>query len=142
MVVFNQGDYIFKEGDDAQAMYIISEGNVKIEIAGKNDIQLLPGEYFGEASIKENMKRSGSAKAAAKTVCSMISRNDIESTLGSSISSLMFYNIKKWAVLRSSIFKNVNPYDINRIIIAFHLFFMKDEEKVDRLSYPGLIICL
>jgi CRP-like cAMP-binding protein len=30
MVVFNQGEYVFKLGDDAQAMYIISEGNVKI----------------------------------------------------------------------------------------------------------------
>jgi CRP-like cAMP-binding protein len=42
-VVFNQGEYIFKLGDDAQAMYIISEGVVKIEIAGKNDIQLSAG---------------------------------------------------------------------------------------------------
>ena len=72
----------------------------------------------------------------------MISRNDVESTLGSSISSLMFYNIKKWAVMRSPIFKNVSPYDINRIIIAFHLFFMKDEYKVERQSCPELIICL
>ncbi len=142
MVVFNPGEYIFRVADDAQAMYIISEGNVKIEIAGKNDIQLMAGEYFGEASIKENMKRSGSAKAVVKTVCSMISRNDVESTLGSSISSLMFYNIKKWAVMRSPIFKNINPYDINRIIISFHLFFLKDEERVDPNTYPGLIICL
>jgi len=81
------------------------------------------------------MKRSGSAKAVSKTVCSMISRKDVESTLGSSISSLMFYNIKKWAVMRSSIFKNINPYDINRIIISFHLFFMKNDEKVDPQTY-------
>ena len=109
VVVFNPGEYIFRVGEGAQAMYIISDGNVKIEIAGKNDIELVSGEYFGEASIKENMKRSGSAKAVGRTVCSMISRNDVESTLGSSISSLMFYNIKKWAVMRSPIFKNVSP---------------------------------
>lgn len=47
MVVFHPGEYIFKSGDDAQTMYIISEGNVKIEIVGKNDIELMSGEYFG-----------------------------------------------------------------------------------------------
>jgi hypothetical protein len=73
------------------------------------------------------MKRSGSAKAATKTICSMISRKDVESTLGSSISSLMFYNIKKWAVMRSTIFENMTAHDINRIIIAFQPFFMKDQ---------------
>lgn len=70
-----------------------------------------------------------------KTICSMISRNDVESTLGSSISSLMFYNTKKWAVMRSPIFKNITGYDINRIIIAFQLFLMKDQEKVDTNLY-------
>ena len=81
------------------------------------------------------MRRSGNAKAITKTICSMISRNDVESTLGSSISSLMFYNTKKWAVMRSPIFKNITGYDINRIIIAFQLFFMKDQEKVDTSLY-------
>lgn len=37
-MMFNPGEIIFRGGDDAQAMYIISEGNVKIEIIGKQDI--------------------------------------------------------------------------------------------------------
>lgn len=30
IMVYNPGDFIFKAGDDAQAMYIISEGSIRI----------------------------------------------------------------------------------------------------------------
>ncbi len=65
------------------------------------------------------MKRSGTAKAVTRTMCSMISRKDIESTLGASITNLIFYNIKKWALMRSPIFKQMSPLELNRVIIAF-----------------------
>lgn len=77
VIVFAEGDAIFKAGDDAQAMYIISEGSLKIEIPGKKDIILSAGEIFGEASIQPKMKRFGSAIATSKLICSMISRKDI-----------------------------------------------------------------
>lgn len=43
IIRFNIGEVIFSAGDDAQAMYIISEGNVAIEIPGKNVISLKQG---------------------------------------------------------------------------------------------------
>lgn len=73
------------------------------------------------------MKRSGTAKAVSRTMCSMISRKDIESTLGSSIINLIFYNIKKWALMRSPIFKSLSPLDLNRIIISFDSFLVQDK---------------
>ncbi len=122
IMMFNPGEVIFRAGDDAQAMYIISEGNIKIEIVGKKDIELHSGEIFGEASIQDNMKRSGTAKAVTRAMCSMISRKDIENTLGASINNLIFYNTKKWAVMRSPIFKNLPNDDLNRLIISFDFF--------------------
>jgi CRP-like cAMP-binding protein len=77
VVVFHADEVVFRAGDDAQAMYIITEGNIKIEIEGKQDILLNAGEMFGEASLEENMKRSGTAIAISKAVCSMISRKEI-----------------------------------------------------------------
>ena len=41
--MFNPGETIFRVGDDAQAMYIISDGHVSISIKGKKDIQLHTG---------------------------------------------------------------------------------------------------
>jgi CRP-like cAMP-binding protein len=42
-MVFTTGECIFRAGDDAQSMYIISEGTVRIQIEGKNDITLVAG---------------------------------------------------------------------------------------------------
>ena len=44
---YNSGDFIFKEGDDANAFYIVAEGAVAINIPGKNPITLTKGESFG-----------------------------------------------------------------------------------------------
>ena len=119
IMLFNAGETIFWEGDDAQALYIISEGHVRISIQGKKDIELNAGDIFGEGSIQSGMKRSGTASALNKVMCSMISRHDIETTLGSSVNNLLFYNIKKWALMRSPVFKVLTPVEINRLIISF-----------------------
>ena len=74
---FEEGATIFEKGDDAQMMYIIAEGRVKVLIEGKKDIYLEEGELFGEASLHEGMKRSGTAVAGKKTICSILSRKDI-----------------------------------------------------------------
>lgn len=65
------------------------------------------------------MKRSGTAIAVTKVVCSIISRKDIENCLGSSINNLKFYNTKKWALMRSNTFRSLAPNDINQIITEF-----------------------
>ena len=88
------------------------------------------------------MKRSGTAKAVSRTLCSMISRKDIENTLGASISNLVFYNIKKWALMRSPVFKNISPIDLNRIIISFESFYLDHRAVIDNNLYEGFIICL
>lgn len=72
----------------------------------------------------------------------MISRMDIESTLGSSINNLLFYNIKKWVLMRSSVFKHLSANEINKIIISFETFMVEDKTKVDSRQYKGFIICL
>ena len=40
VVVFHPNDTIFRAGDDAQTMFIIAEGNIRIQIDGKQDILL------------------------------------------------------------------------------------------------------
>ena len=43
VVVFHPQDMIFRAGDDAQTMFIITEGNIRIQIDGKQDILLNAG---------------------------------------------------------------------------------------------------
>lgn len=142
IVVFPPEQLIFRAGDDAHALFIISEGSIRIQIEGKQDILLNAGEIFGEASLEENMKRSGTATAITRAVCSMISRKDIENSLGTSLTHLKHYNTKKWALMRSPIFSHLPPADINSFNTEFTTFHMKDKALVDPQAYPGFIICL
>lgn len=141
-MAFAAGERIFRAGDDAQSMYIISEGTVRIQIEGKNDITLIAGQIFGEASLQEGMRRGGTATAVNNVTCSMISRKDIEATLGSSITHLKHYNVKKWALMRSTLFKHLNIYEINNIITQFVVLFAKDKTILDPEQHKGFVICL
>ena len=88
------------------------------------------------------MKRSGTAKAVTNLTCSILSRKDIESSLGSSIQSLISYNTKKWSLLRSDIFKTLEQSDLNRFITEFETFFVKNGQQIDPKRYTGFIIAL
>ena len=62
-----KGDYIFREGDEGDEMYIIQTGRVSIHkvIAGKKaPISVLEkGDFFGEMSILERLPRTADAEA-------------------------------------------------------------------------------
>jgi len=44
---YQEGDAIFKEGDDAASFYIIISGLVEIQIPEKNPIKFKNGDCFG-----------------------------------------------------------------------------------------------
>lgn len=65
---FKQGNLLIKEGDDATAFYIISEGEVRVkkELEDGNEIELAilkNGDFFGEMAILGNAKRTASIEA-------------------------------------------------------------------------------
>ncbi|MDD5261071.1 MAG: cyclic nucleotide-binding domain-containing protein [Methylacidiphilales bacterium] len=64
-------EVIFDEGDEGLGMYIVVEGEVKIQrkgASGKSELARLgPGSYFGEMALLEGFPRMASAVAAADT---------------------------------------------------------------------------
>jgi CRP-like cAMP-binding protein len=44
---FEKNDVIFREGDDANCLFIVSSGKVEIKISGKAALEMKPGESFG-----------------------------------------------------------------------------------------------
>ncbi len=67
-----KGDYIFREGDEGDEMYIIQTGRVSIQkvIAGKKTpISVLEkGDFFGEMSVLERLPRTADAEALEDAV--------------------------------------------------------------------------
>ncbi len=68
---FNDGDLIFKEGDEDRDLFIIQEGSVEIrKTTNQGEIvlaELLRGDFFGDMALLQNIPRFASAYSKGKT---------------------------------------------------------------------------
>lgn len=69
-VKFQQGDFVFHEGDEGSSMYIIEDGAVDILKSADGDERKLAsleqGDFFGEMSVLDDQPREASARAASE----------------------------------------------------------------------------
>jgi CRP-like cAMP-binding protein len=84
-VSFKKGDYIFREGDPADVMYMIHKGKVQISKGiGTFDekIRVLEeGEFIGEMAVINSKPRSASAIAVENCVLIKMDRESFEETV-------------------------------------------------------------
>lgn len=68
---YDDGDIIFREGDDSREMYVVKEGEVvvsKLGLRGEIELaRLRKGDFVGEMSLLESLPRSATARARGKT---------------------------------------------------------------------------
>ncbi|XP_067683176.1 cAMP-dependent protein kinase type II regulatory subunit-like isoform X1 [Haliotis asinina] len=98
---FEDGSLIIKQGDDADCMYFIEEGEVRIAALNKDDsiesdtplesdengkeIELTrcrKGDYFGELALVTHKPRAASAYSVGKTKCAVLDVGAFERLLG------------------------------------------------------------
>lgn len=81
-----KGHFLFKAGDDGDAMYFINSGKVEVLTRKGQLVSILrQGDFFGEGSLlEEDNKRFSSARAAAPTDLMKISREEFERYIASS----------------------------------------------------------
>jgi CRP-like cAMP-binding protein len=58
-----QGDVIFSEGSISDAMYVVVEGRVRLEKAGKDILTVSAGQSFGTWALFDNQPRVMTASA-------------------------------------------------------------------------------
>jgi CRP-like cAMP-binding protein len=67
-VSFKAGEVVFQEGEHADEVYFILEGRIAFQTAqGAVFRTYIPGSYFGEVDILENLSRSYTAQVTSKT---------------------------------------------------------------------------
>jgi CRP-like cAMP-binding protein len=85
--LYAQGEVIFDQGEDSQALYVVIAGKVLIcrqgePVAGRI-AEIDPGRAFGELAILGGDRRSAQARAAQACVLQTLSRRDFEGLLES-----------------------------------------------------------
>jgi CRP/FNR family cyclic AMP-dependent transcriptional regulator len=61
---FRPGDIIFREGEEAEELFVIKEGQVEIRLNGRVLEQLGENDLFGEMALIDHAPRSASAIAS------------------------------------------------------------------------------
>ena len=80
---FVSGEYVFKEGESGNRLYLIVEGEVRISRtipgSGEEALAILkPGSLFGEMAVFDRSERSTDAISNGGTKCLTIARSDFE----------------------------------------------------------------
>ena len=57
---FKQGEYVFKQGDNASSFFLIERGLLDVLVNGKKKRELKAGDGFGELALLYNAPRSSS----------------------------------------------------------------------------------
>lgn len=84
-VNFKKGDFIFREGDQADVMYMIHKGKVQISKGvGTFDEKIRTlgeGEFIGEMAVINSMPRSANAMALEDCILIKMDRESFEKTV-------------------------------------------------------------
>lgn len=75
-VVVPVGQYVFREGDFGDALFVIAEGRIRIALEGRTLATLANPDYFGEMSLLDGEPRSASAQAETDSLLLCINQKD------------------------------------------------------------------
>jgi CRP-like cAMP-binding protein len=86
LYAFNRGEAIFKKGDPADALYIVHQGEVVIQMSRwfalfRKVARLKPGNLFGEMGLLENRRRAFTATAKMDTQLFVLLKRDFDELL-------------------------------------------------------------
>jgi CRP/FNR family transcriptional regulator, cyclic AMP receptor protein len=90
------GDIVFREGDDAQDMFVVIGGEMEVVKRSKRGVDarvalLGPGDWFGEMSIVDVQPRSATVRALAPARLLRITSADLD--------ALYRYDVKSYALI-------------------------------------------
>lgn len=121
---FVSGEFVFKEGESGNRLYLIVEGEVRISrtIPGSGEEALAvlkPGSLFGEMAVFDRSERSTDAISNGGTKCLTIARSDFELLLD--FNRDIAYKVL-WACIRLLSLRLRSTNDSLRSFLAMSMF--------------------
>jgi CRP-like cAMP-binding protein len=127
---YEEGTIIVKEGDKANCLYIIKEGEVNCVFKGKVVVTLRKGDYFGEKAILIDSTRTMDVVAKTKCVCFSISVETLKHMVGEKYRDVLYLNFIKTAFSNSRYLKKFQPKLIESIYSCFNVVNFGKREVV------------
>jgi len=128
--IYSAGQYIFKEGELGNCMYIIKEGEVEC-IKGDKVVRVLKqGDNFGQKALLEGAKRSLDVRAKTDTKMYSISSSFFETQFGENYREHLYFSFISTAFLNSQNFKQLNTKMISKTFPYFNFRSLKYHELV------------
>lgn len=78
---FDDGDVLFRQGETGDALYVVTDGSLRIEQDGRQIATRGPGQVVGEMAVVNAVPRIATVAAAGRAKTLRIARADFESIL-------------------------------------------------------------
>ncbi len=88
-VSFPRNSLIFAQHSPGDAMYIVTKGNVQIDVDGNQVGLLKPGDYFGELALLNDSTRAASATSLTEVECLKLDRHSFKLLLGPVVQTML-----------------------------------------------------
>jgi cGMP-dependent protein kinase len=129
--IYEKGQYICKEGEIGNCMYIVKDGEIEC-LKGEKVIRTLKkGDNFGQKAIleKEGIR---SLDVRAKTDCKIysISIEFFKNQFGDNFREQLNFNFVSTAFMNSKVFSNINSKMISKTFMYFSFRTLKNNELV------------
>ena len=80
------GEAVIREGDVGHELFLVSEGEVRVERGGAEVARLGPGEFFGESALLSGERRNASVLATGPLETYVLGENEFRSAIDASAS--------------------------------------------------------
>lgn len=143
IIKYAPGERIVNEGDEGDAFFIIKEGTVVCEKAGKELRKMTRGDFFGDQALLYNSVRTASIIAVTEAKCISIKREKLTDALGSNLQQIIYENSKRIALEKSEVLASLNQ-DQMKSVVAFlkvksykkgEILFNAGLKKADKLGF-------
>jgi len=124
--IYDAGNYIIKQGESADCIYIVKEGTVYVTKGDEVIRTLAKGEFFGLYAVLSETTRTMNVIAKTHCACYSISIGTLISILGVNFKEVLYVNFIKMAMKSSKYFNRINSYLIDS---AFSIFQVKQFSK-------------